>query len=186
VSIESLKQTFDLNFKFLHFPLHPETPDEGIELSHLFPNRDPEDFKAVGTHLRNLMEEAGLPYGKRERTYNSRLAQEFAAWGDTETSSVDLIHDALFAAYFVDNRNIGSMGVLIEIAQDLSLDDKRAEEVLKHRLYSLKVNEDWQRAWATGVTGVPTFTAKELYVYGHQPPEVLSRFIKHLDTIDSN
>ena len=78
------------------------------------------------------------------------------------------------------------MGVLIEIAQDLALDEKRAEEVLKHRLYSLKVNEDWQRAWATGVTGVPTFTAKELYVYGHQPPEVLSRFIKHLDTIDSN
>jgi len=31
---------------------------------------------------------------------------------------------------------------------------------------------------------VPTFTAKELYVYGHQPPEVLGRFIKHLETID--
>ena len=106
------------------------------------------------------MEEAGLPYGKRERTYNSRLAQEFAAWGDAETDAVDRIHDALFAAYFVDNRNIGSIEVLTEIAQDLALDDKRAEEALRHRLYSPKVNEDWQRAWATGVTGVPTFTAK--------------------------
>ena len=184
MSIESLKQTFDLKFQFLHFPLHPETPDEGIELSRLFPNRDPEEMKAVGSHLRHLMEEADLPYGKRERTYNSRLAQEFAAWGDAETDAVDRIHDALFAAYFVDNRNIGSIEVLTEIAQDLALDDKRAEEALRHRLYSPKVNEDWQRAWATGVTGVPTFTAKELYVYGHQPPEVLGRFIKHLEIID--
>ena len=62
------------------------------------------------------------------------------------------------------------MGALIEIAQDLSLDDKRAEEVLKHRLYSLKVNEDWQRAWATGATGVLPYS-KELYVYGHHPPK---------------
>ena len=81
-------------------------------------------MKAVGSHLRHLMEEADLPYGKRERTYNSRLAQEFAAWGDAETDAVDRIHDALFAAYFVDNRNIGSIEVLTEIAQDLALDDK--------------------------------------------------------------
>ena len=170
MSIESLKQTFDLKFQFLHFPLHPETPDEGIELSRLFPNRD-RRRQGCWQSLTSLMEEAGLPYGKRERTYNSRLAQEFAAWGDAETSSVDLIHDALFAAYFVDNRNIGSMGALIEIAQDLSLDDKRAEEVLKHRLYSLKVNEDWQRAWATGELACLPLQQRTVRLWSSSSPE---------------
>jgi predicted DsbA family dithiol-disulfide isomerase len=182
VSIEALKQEFDLQIRFIHFPLHPETPAEGLEMRALFANRNPDDMKAMGDHIRQLMEASGLPYGKRTMTYNSRLAQEFAAWAEAETDQVDAVHDALFKAYFVDNRNIGAVNILKEIAEDLGLDTARATEALNHRLYSPQVNADWQRAWENGVTGVPTFTAKELYVYGHQPPEILGRFIRHLQT----
>ena len=80
--------------------MHPETPPEGIELATLFKNRPREEVKAAGDHLRKLMAEAGLPYGKRKMTYNSRLAQELGAWADTQEGG-EAIHDALYIAYFV-------------------------------------------------------------------------------------
>ena len=47
-------------------------------------------------------------------------------------------------------------------------------------MFAERVNMDWQRAWETGVTGVPTFTSRDLYVVGCQPYEVLERFVDHL------
>ena len=43
-----------------------------------------------------LMAEEGLEYGERTHTYNSRLAQELAVWGD-EAGVTDALHDALVA-----------------------------------------------------------------------------------------
>ena len=51
-----------------------------------------------------LMRAEGLPYGERTHTYNSRLAQELGKWADA--CGVEAIHDILYRAYFVENRNI--------------------------------------------------------------------------------
>ncbi len=125
------------------------------------------------------MAEAGLPYGKRKMTYNSRLAQELGAWADTQEGG-DALHNALFVAYFVDNRNISDMDVLVEIAGSVGLDPEEARNVLKTRSFSPKIDEDWDRAWSNGVTGVPTFSSRDLFVVGCQPYEVLERFYNHL------
>ena len=66
-------------------------------------------------NMRNLMKEAGLAYGNRTMTFNSRLAQELGCWADTQECIQD-IHDLLFRAYFVDNQNIIDVDVLIELA----------------------------------------------------------------------
>lgn len=145
----------------------------------MFKHRPREEVKAAGDHLRNLMAEAGLPYGKRKMTYNSRLAQELGAWADTVEGG-EAIHDALFVAYFVDNKNISDMDVLIEIAESVGLDPEEAKNVLKNRLFSPQVEKDWERAWSNGVTGVPTFSSRDLFVVGCQPYEVLERFYNHL------
>lgn len=165
--------------RWLHFPLHPETPPEGIDMKDLYRNRDPEQAKAYGDHLRSMMEQAGLPYGRRKRLDNSRLAQELGAWADTQDYEGDF-HDAMFKAYFVDERNIGDPETLIDIARSVGLDPDAAHEVLKERSFSPQVTADWNRAWENGITGVPTFTSRDLFVYGQQPYEVLERFYNHL------
>ncbi|MDA0827863.1 MAG: DsbA family oxidoreductase, partial [Proteobacteria bacterium] len=99
--------------RYIHFPLHPDTPDEGISIQKLFANRDAADLKAAGDHIRGLMREAGLAYGDRTMTYNSRLAQELGAWADAETDHGDALHNKLFEAYFVRNDNIGDASVLL-------------------------------------------------------------------------
>lgn len=185
MSVDALKQEFDLVTRYIHFPLHPETPEEGITIKDLFPNRSEADLTRAGDHIRALMAEAGLPFGHRTKTFNSRLAQELGAWADQETDAGETLHRGIFEAYFADNANIGDPQVLLEIVRGIGLPVDRAEAVLANRLFSPAVNADWQRAWENGITGVPTFTSQDLFVVGHQSPEVLARFIRHLQTLDS-
>ena len=64
-----------MNVTWVHFPLHPDTPAQGILIEKLFAGRDI-DMDAMYSRMKSLMDDEGLAYGKRTHTYNSRLAQE--------------------------------------------------------------------------------------------------------------
>jgi predicted DsbA family dithiol-disulfide isomerase len=162
----------------VHFPLHPETPPEGALLADFYKSRgiDPEQ---AFTRMAALMAQEGLPYGRRTHTYNSRLAQELGKWADTQPGG-EQIHDALFRAYFVDGKNIGSPEELVAIAESVGLDGKAAAQVLAARSYSDAIDQDWQRSAEVGVTGVPTFVAGGYGVVGAQPYEVLERLVQQV------
>ncbi len=129
--------------------------------------------------MTDLMEEAGLPYGKRTMTYNSRLAQELGKWADTQQGGEE-IHDNLYRAYFVDNINIADVDELVKIAQSSGLDGAQARSTIEQRRFEEQVDQDWQRSREYGVTGVPTFYSNDLMVVGCQPYEQLEKFVKQL------
>ena len=160
----------------MHFPLHPETPQEGRSLEELFAGRNV-DMEAMYTRMKGLMDEEGLPYGKRSHTYNSRLAQELGKWADTQPGG-EAIHDAFYRAYFVDAVNVGDVDALLTIAGDVGLDVYAAREVLQSRSFSDAVDADWDLSRRYGVTGVPTFVAAQKAVVGAQPYEVLENFLR--------
>ena len=162
--------------KWVHFPLHPETPAEGRSLKELFAGRN-YDVEARQREMRERMAAEGLPYGNRTMTYNSRLAQELGKWADTQPGG-EAIHDALFRAYFVDSRNIGDVDTLVDIAASVGLAADRAREVLEQRTFKAAVDADWQKSHAYGVTGVPTFVAGQRGVVGAQPYEVLEALVR--------
>ncbi|MCG8414400.1 MAG: DsbA family protein [Pseudomonadales bacterium] len=176
MSIEKLKQNYPVSIRWIPFPLHPETPAEGKSLEELFAGRDIEPMRQ---RMKELMAEAGLPYGDRTHTYNSRLAQELGKWADTQDGG-EAIHDALYRAYFVDNINLYDKELLVGIAEQCGLDNTAAREVLDQRTFKNEVDDDWQRAYQHGITGVPTFYKDDLVVVGCQPYETLERFVKHL------
>lgn len=176
MGIEKLKANYPVDIRWIHFPLHPETPAQGRSLAELFAGRD---IKPIKARLQGLMKEAGLPYGDRTHTYNSRLAQELGKWADTQEGGA-AIHDKLYRAYFVDNVNIADVDELVKIAASIGLDAAAARDVIENRRFRDKVDEDWQRSRAIGVTAVPTFYANDLVVVGCQPYETLEKFVKHL------
>jgi predicted DsbA family dithiol-disulfide isomerase len=135
--------------------------------------------------MKALMAEAGLEYGDRTHTFNSRLAQELGKWADSKPGG-EAIHDALYRAYFVDNKNIGDVDELVVIAEAVGLDALEARRVIIDREYKEAVDEDWQRSRETGVTGVPTFFGNDLVVVGCQPYETLEKFVLHLIQMNSN
>ena len=173
--IERLRKEHGVKVQWVHFPLHPDTPQEGKSLEELFRGRG-YDVAKMQAQMRARMEAEGLPYGNRTMTYNSRLAQELGKWADTQPGG-EAIHDALFRAYFVDGRNIGDAQVLLEIARSVGLPEAGAREVLEKRTFKAAVDADWEKSRAYGVSGVPTFVAGQQGVVGAQPYEVLARLV---------
>jgi len=178
VRIEKLKRNYELEVRLVHFPLHPETPPEGVSLDALFGGRaDDQTRKARQARMKGLMDAEGLPYGERTHSYNSRLAQELGKWADTQQGG-GAIHDALYKAYFVEGRNIGDPAVLVQIAQSVGLSPEGAGKVLNERSFKDALDADWTMSREMGVTGVPTFAAAGYGVVGAQPYEVLEKLLK--------
>lgn len=167
--------TYDIEVRFRHFPLHPETPDEGLTLEELFAGRNI-DIAAAQQRMTGLMSAEGLAYGQRTHTYNSRLAQELAAWAATQSDGHG-IHDALFQAYFVDGQNLSSHDVLIAAARSAGLPEDGARESLAARQFRESVDEDWALSRRYGITGVPTFVADGRGVSGAQPYDVIEQLV---------
>ena len=164
----------------MYFPLHPDTPAEGLPLKDLFAGRG-FDLEAMHARMKGLMDAEGLPYSRRTHTYNSRLAQELAKWADSQPG-FESIHDALYRAYFVDGRNIGDPEVLIDIAQSVGLPIAAAREVLANRTFKDAVDADWEESRKRGITGVPSFIAGKYKVVGAQPYSVLADLLRADDS----
>src|SRR5436190_23761314 len=92
--VEKLQKHFDVEVLWLYFPLHPETPPDGLLLTDLFAGRAV-NIDAIHARLKSLMDAEGLPFNERTHTYNSRLAQELA-------KAFDVVRDPLYRAYFED------------------------------------------------------------------------------------
>jgi predicted DsbA family dithiol-disulfide isomerase len=170
-----LQRNFEIDVQWVYFPLHPDTPSEGLALKDLFAGRGL-DLEAMHTRMKGLMDAEGLPYNQRTHTYNSRLAQELAKWADSQPG-FESIHDALYKAYFVDGRNLGDMDVLLDVARSVGLPAEGAREVLTSRTLKDAVDADWQKARRYGITGVPTFVAIGQKVVGAQPYDILAEWL---------
>ena len=140
MSIEKLRRKFDIDVKWVHFPLHPETPDEGMTLESLFAGRD-YDLEASYRRMKGLMDDEGLDYSPRTHTYNSRLAQELGAWADTVEGG-EALHEAFYRAYFVDGKNIGDEATLLGIVGAAGLPVGEAREVLRFSLAVLRSGKE--------------------------------------------
>jgi predicted DsbA family dithiol-disulfide isomerase len=130
--------------------------------------------------LKSLMDIEGLPFDDgRYMTFNSRLAQEIAKWGEGKPESEQL-NMALYQAYFVDGRNIGDAEVLVDVVEQVGLPVGEAREVLAQRSMRSAIDADWQYARSIGVTGVPTFAVGLTGVVGAQPYEHLAQLLEHV------
>jgi predicted DsbA family dithiol-disulfide isomerase len=130
----------------------------------------------VRARLKKVADELGLPLGKREKTYNSRLAQELGKWAESQGKG-DEYHNAVFLSYFVDGKNIGKLPELVDLAKSVNLPGKEAQKVLETRAFKEAVDLDWSRSHKMGVTGVPTFLINQRTVVGAQPYEVLKQLM---------
>ncbi len=132
--------------------------------------------------LKMLMDAEGLPFDEgRHMTFNSRLAQELAKWGEGKPES-ERLNMALYRAYFVEGQNISDVEVLMHVVKQVGLPVDEAREMLEQRLMRSAVDADWQYARSIGVTAVPTFAVGLTGVVGAQPYEQLAHFLEHVGT----
>jgi len=170
-----LKKNYEIDIHWTAFPLHPNTPEQGLTLEELFAGRFV-DIGGVMAGLKKVADEEGLPFGERDKTYNSRLAQELGKWAESQGIG-EPFHNAVFRAYFVEGRNIGKIQELSDVARSVGLSGEEAREVLETRGFKEAVDSDWSRARGMGVTAVPTFLLDQRFVVGAQPYEVLEELL---------
>jgi predicted DsbA family dithiol-disulfide isomerase len=164
-----VRQNFDVDVQWVYFPLHPDTPKDGLLLTDLFAGRN-FDLTAAHARLKSLMDAEGLKFNQRTHTYNSRLAQELA-------KAFDAVRDPLYRAYFEEAKNIGDVEILVDIAQSAGIPETDARRVLTERTFKRAVDTDWEKARRYGITGVPSFVAGNQRLTGAHPYEELERLM---------
>jgi predicted DsbA family dithiol-disulfide isomerase len=171
-----MRKAYDIEVQWVAFPLHPETPEDGLALEELFRGRSI-DLDAIKARLKQVADGLGLPLADRDKTYNSRLAQELAKWAESKGRG-DAFHDAVFRAFFAEGKNIGNIDELGAVAKSVGLPEQEARSILQSRAFRQAVDADWARSRELGITAVPTFLACGRAVVGAQPYEVLEQLLK--------
>jgi predicted DsbA family dithiol-disulfide isomerase len=170
-----LSKKHEIEIQWRAFPLHPETPAEGMTLEALFKGRMM-DISGMMARLRDVAIVEGLPFGDRNMTYNSRLAQELGKWAEAQ-GKIEAYNNAVFQAYFARGRNIGSYNTLVEVVGSVDLDVNEARKVLEERPYENAVDADWDRSRQMGIKAVPTFVMDDRMLVGAQPYAALEEFV---------
>lgn len=170
-----LSEEYQLEVRWLAFPLHPETPEAGQSLEQLFAGRGL-DIPAMLDRLAGVAAQEGLPWGQRSMTFNSRRAQELGKWAEDQGRGEDF-HQALFRAYFVEGRNIALLPELEDILSSLGLDARDGLAALASGRLAAAVDQDWARSRGLGISAVPTFLAGGRTVVGAQPYPALEQLI---------
>lgn len=178
MGIDKLIEKYELQVKWRAFPLHPDTPDQGITLEELFKkkNRDV-DLESLQLKMMQTADSLGLPFGRREKTYNSRLAQEVGLWAETKGQG-ETFHMAVFKAYFAEGKNIAGKEVLQELMVSSNLDPEQGLEVIEKRTFSQAVDQDWEMARSKEVHAVPTFFMGFHKLVGAQPDYLMENMVK--------
>jgi predicted DsbA family dithiol-disulfide isomerase len=167
VRTDQLQRQYHVELHWSVFPLHPDTPEEGLELSELFAGREAE-IKAMQARLSQLAAAEGLPLVERSRTYNSRRAQELGKWAASRGVG-DPFRHAVYRAYFVEGINIALIDELVWIAMSVGLPGDDARKVIEAGSYASAVDADWQRAGELHITAVPTHLSNGKRLAGFSP-----------------
>ena len=173
---DRLAREYPLTLRWTVFPLHPDTPEEGLELADLFAGREA-DLPAMLARLEKVAAEVSLPLARRTRTYNSRRAQELGKWAES-LGQGEPFHRAVYHAYFAEGRNIALTDELLRIAEGAGLPPEEARKVLREGTWAAAVDDDWKRSRKAGIAAVPTHLFLGRRLVGFAPYEDYRRLVE--------
>jgi len=127
-----------------------------------------------------LAEELGMPMKMPPVQPRSRLAHEATQWAGTKGRLEDF-NAAVFRAFFERGEDIGQIGVLLQLASNLSLDLKALRAALENGEFRTSVLKDEHDAQALGVRAVPSFVAdRRAMLSGVQSVAMLQGLIRQV------
>lgn len=139
------------------------------------PPKPPGYYERAWESVRTLAAEVGLEMRPNSRfLQRSRLALEGAKFAERQGKLEDYT-EAVFRAYFVEDRVIEDPATLRALAEAVGLDGEAFARALVERKFKPDVDRDCAEAHELGVTGIPCFMAGDVGLMGVRPYEVLKR-----------
>ncbi|RBP17182.1 putative DsbA family dithiol-disulfide isomerase [Roseiarcus fermentans] len=163
------------------YQLDPTIPEGGLDRTEYMERKFGRGgrLKEVHDRLTALGREAGVAFAfdRIGRAPNTLDAHRLIRWS-ASSGAQGAVVDRLFQAYFVEGRDIGDRGVLVDIAAASGLDAALVARLFEEGADVDAVQGEIAEAQAIGVTGVPFFIfAGRLGVPGAQEAAVLKRAI---------
>ena len=141
-----------------------------------------------GDYLHNIWDSAVYPMAEQRGMVlrlppvqpRSRLAAVTAAFAQDQ-GAFDIVHEALFRAFFEDGLDIGDPAVLLDIATTCGLDSADLHRAFEDPALAARVAADEDLAGRIGITGVPAMVIRHagqhFLLSGAQPAEVIAHAI---------
>ncbi len=172
-----LKPEFGFEIEWKGFQIHPEWPAEGMAASDYRRGMDAETRRMMWARIASLGETVGLEMKAPPLRANSRLALEAAEFAK-ECGKAEAFEERVYRAYFNENLNIGSQGMLGELAAEVGLDRDDLNLALEANRYSQRLKNNALVAHQRGVDGVPTFFVGDYPLVGAQSEQVMRQILQ--------
>jgi predicted DsbA family dithiol-disulfide isomerase len=176
-TVRKLMPEFGFELEWKGFQIHPEWPSTGIATADYRRGVDPETRRMMWARVASLGETVGLEMKSPELLANSRLALEAVEFAK-ECGLAEVFEERVFRAYFNDSLNIGSQGVLGELAVEVGLDRDELNLALESSRYQRRLHDNALAAHNRGVDGVPTFFVGDYPLVGAQSEQVMRQILR--------
>ena len=134
----------------------------------------------VHEHTRRMVEAAELTYDPSPRlpnTLNALVATELAR----ERGLHDPVHARLMHGYWSEQKDLGDVETLLDLAAEAGLDREEAAGAIAERRYADRVIASTQEANRLGINAIPAFVLdRRLLVLGAQPEEAFEQAVAQL------
>ncbi len=166
------------------FQLNPDMPAEGVDKREYLLARFGGADKLAQIHqrFRDIAAQNGVKMDPDtpKRIPNTLNAHRLIHWAGLEGRQT-LAVAALMRAYWVEGRDIGNLGVLVDIGAGAGMDRAVLVRLLASGADLDVITAREAHARARGVTAVPTFLIANQYVLaGAQPPELWAKAIAEM------
>lgn len=160
------------------FQLNPDLPPEGIDRQQYLSDKFGGASRAAEIYerVRAAGHAAGLTLNIDgiQRQPNTLAAHALLAFAQRDGQDGSAVKEAILKAYFIDNRFIGDIEVLVDIAQQAGLDAQAARDFVTDPDALRDVAAADAQARAQGISGVPFFIFNgAVAVSGAQDPQHL-------------
>jgi len=163
------------------FQLNPSMPAEGMDRKRYLELKfgGAERAATVYEPIRQVGRSEGIAFAfdKMRHTPNTLNSHRLLRYAQARDSAVaDRLLDAIFASYFMEGGDIGSIAHLSGLAAETGLAKAEVRDFLESDTEREAVLMEDARAREIGIQGVPTYILEGKYVLsGAHPPEVLHR-----------
>jgi predicted DsbA family dithiol-disulfide isomerase len=184
-ALAKLKGEVEVDLCFQPFELNPQLGAEGQDIMEHIAQKygsTPQDMERNRENIRARGAEVGFKFNmqKRGRIYNTFDAHRLLHWAQSEGKQ-EALKNALFGAYFTEGRNPSDHAVLLDVAQKVGLDAKRAAEILKSDEFSAEVRGREKFYADRGIQAVPSVIINDQHlIQGGQPAEVFEKALRQL------
>jgi predicted DsbA family dithiol-disulfide isomerase len=141
----------------------------------------PQQARHMNNQVTAMAQEVGLAYNLDQAVPANTFSAHRLTHLAKKHGLQDQAEERLFAAYFIEGRNIQDSAVLVALGQEIGLPEEEIRQVLASEAFADDVQRDLYEARQIGVRGVPFFVLNQKYaISGAQPSEVFLRALNQV------